>query len=504
MISELKRRSADMTMALIDCLVDTLQREAITFCHWKSNFHLKEALAKGGDLDLLVARKDAERFEGVLAALGFKRAVDSVQGSIPSVLHFYGLDHGSGEWVHLHVYYRVVTGESLLKNYHFPVEELLLQNPGQVGGMPVPHQPSELMLFVIRTMLKHASFLEYLLLRRLDGAGYTAVRGELESLLADDSAARCSELLAQWLPSVERDLFHECIHALQTDASFLRRFWLATRLRRQLKTYNRYSFVSATLLRATLFLKLTLRRLQGGKKPKQPASGGALIAFVGPEATGKSTLVKETADWLGQVFDVRSAHLGKPPSTWLTFLPNLTVPLVRRLAPRHRTSRVENDLDDRKTRSVSLLYGLRSVLVAWDRRALAMKLRRTATHGGIVICDRYPSATIGAMDSARLQVPADRSVRGRLLGSWARLENRLYRQIPPPDVVIRVTVPVDVAIERNRERQKNGKENDAYVLRRHMTSLVPEFLTARTFDLDSNQPIAQTVSSVRQIVWDVL
>ena len=154
--------------------------------------------------------------------------------------------------------------------------------------------------------------------------------------------------------------------------------------------------------------------------------------------------------------------------------------------------------------NMSLLYAIRSVLLAWDRRALAVKVRRKAAEGGIVICDRYPSVMVGAMDSARLKAPAAPGRRGMLLGHLAKLENRIYRQIPLPDAVIRLTVPVDVAIERNQARQKKGKETDAYVLRRHTSGVVPVFSSTKTIEVDSNQPRSQTIKAVRQIVWDLL
>jgi thymidylate kinase len=91
-----------------------------------------------------------------------------------------------------------------------------------------------------------------------------------------------------------------------------------------------------------------------------------------------------------------------------------------------------------------------------------------------------------------------------VLGYLARLENRLYRQIPPPDTVIRLTVPVEVAIERNQERQKKGKETDTYILYRHTIGVVPSFPVSRTIELDSNQPRMQTISSARQNVWESL
>jgi thymidylate kinase len=152
----------------------------------------------------------------------------------------------------------------------------------------------------------------------------------------------------------------------------------------------------------------------------------------------------------------------------------------------------------------SLLYALGCVLTAWDRRALALELRRRAASGGIVICDRYPSVQPGAMDSARLVALSGGGLLSSVFGRLAALERHLYRQIPPPDVVVRLTVPVDVAIARNRERQKRHKEGDDYVLHRHLTGVVPQFPTARTFDVRSDEPREQTVGTVRRLIWSCL
>lgn len=268
--------------------------------------------------------------------------------------------------------------------------------------------------------------------------------------------------------------------------------------------FERFSFLSALILRATRITRLMYRHLRVKGKSKQFASGGIVIAFVGPEATGKSTLVGDTARWLGSEFDVSSAHLGKPPSTWLTFLPNLALPLLRRVTPKYRTSRVENDSAAYNSVSVSLLYACRSVLVAWDRRALAIKLYQKAANGSIVICDRYPSTVVGAMDSPRLIEQRANHWRGKLLGYLARIERTIYMQIPSPDVVIRLVVPLEIAIERNKSRQKKGKEGDLYVTRRHRLAMIPSFQNSKTIELDVNQSLPQTINCARRILWNVL
>jgi hypothetical protein len=47
----------------------------------------------------------------------------------PATLSFLGYDQGSGQLIHLHLHFRLVIGERLLKNYRIPWEEVLLNGP---------------------------------------------------------------------------------------------------------------------------------------------------------------------------------------------------------------------------------------------------------------------------------------------------------------------------------------------------------------------------------------
>src|SRR5207248_8307152 len=136
------------------------------------------------------------------------------------------------------------------------------------------------------------------------------------------------------------------------------------------------------------------------------AAGGAVIAFVGPDGSGKSTLASDTAAWLGGHFRVHTAHLGKPPATALTLLPNLARRSLRWGVPRLRAPEGPTPGDKPPAPPAGLLHRLRDVLAAWDRCALAVHMRRRAANGEIVVCDRYPSAVAGALDSLVPKPPA--------------------------------------------------------------------------------------------------
>src|SRR5688500_18808945 len=73
---------------LIASLLDALEMEKISYCHWKSNWRINEWLAGDGDLDLLVARSDLNPFHFILARLGFKKALVPPRADLPGIVNF--------------------------------------------------------------------------------------------------------------------------------------------------------------------------------------------------------------------------------------------------------------------------------------------------------------------------------------------------------------------------------------------------------------------------------
>jgi hypothetical protein len=181
-------------------------------------------------------------------------------------------------------------------------------------------------------------------------------------------------------------------------------------------------------------------------------------------------------------------------------LPTLAWWVLSRLRPQLKARPGQGEEKERSGGRVGLLYKVRSVLLAWDRCALARRLERLTARGCLVVCDRYPSAQVGAADSARLEVPAA----GRAGVSLEGLEQSLYARIAPPAVVVRVAAPLDVAIVRNRERDKPGKESDAYVTSRHRHFVAPAFPGSRMIVIDTNRPRPVTALALRRALWEAL
>jgi thymidylate kinase len=483
--------------------IERLNGSGIRYCHWKSNMSLEQSLAGKTDIDLLIDRKDSARFRAILSQLHFRPAIATDGEPFPSVEHYYGLDEESGVLVHVHAYFRVVTGESLAKNYRFPIEEMLLSNIDEKSFVRIPTKSAELVVFTLRMMLKHTSAMELFLLGRY----WDQAQQEIKWLLETGSTEDALGFVECWLPSIDTSLFFECIAALATPAPLVRRILLAHKLHSQLRSYARHSFIRSSFGEVQKFTVMLVRRLIRSRKGMVPLSGGAVIAFVGSEATGKSSLLAESRRWLGEHFAVEQIHAGKPKSTRLTFIPNTLVPALRAKFPQYRSTHVEakshKDEPSKKTTEVfPLMTAIRATLLAYDRRSLLTQAYSQAANGTIVLCDRYPSTQIGAPDSPQLSNLATSSERYSIRSTLATMEARLYREVPSPDLVIYLNAPLEVTISRNANRSK--KEPEEYVRWRHARSSGLEFGKAHVCRINTDQPIEQTVLEIKKAIWNAL
>jgi thymidylate kinase len=232
---------------------------------------------------------------------------------------------------------------------------------------------------------------------------------------------------------------------------------------------------------------------------------------VGADATGKSTLVSETSRWLRKNFVVNTVHAGKPPSTLVTIPVNFLLALHRRLRGKSRSAgKLEESSSNgsavpaKRININSLIYAIRAVCLAWDRRTLLWKVRLASANGEIVVCDRYPTNATGMMDSPRLlEDSTQQGLLSSIYNGLARTERSLYRQIPPPDLVLRLKVSFETAKKRNAAR--DILDDEMYLQSRHQQAkewFMPGTRAIR--DIDTDLSLEETIRAVKQAIWPPL
>ncbi|MGD9107941.1 MAG: hypothetical protein PVI75_02095 [Gammaproteobacteria bacterium] len=474
--------------SLIKKFFQQMKRENIRYCHWKSNNNLAEALDGVDDLDLLVHQEDSGNFLKLLFKNNFCYADDGEQHT-PNVCHFYGFDLNTGKLIHLHVYFRLITGGSIVKNYWLALENFCLSNIHSENDVMVLNKEVDLLLFVVRKFLEQPSMIEHWLFLK----DYKNIKRELDWLLHDLSIDSFKKIATDCYPHVDVNFFCKCIDRLKHKDGLLRRIFAGMKMRR-VAALRRYSEIYASWKRSKIFGKAYLCGKCGFKlSGKSLFPGGKIIAFVGSEASGKSTLSKAVYEWLHRGFDVCHIHVGKPPKNIMTFLPWQFIKLYVRIKKLFKKATVEKQQNS-VNEYVDKIHPLIAVLDSIDRYHLLKKKVKKMLRGHIVITDRYPTKCKGGIDSPRIE--AGGSWLARVLGV---IEAYYYNKIPIPDVVFKVSAPLSLTLERNAERQNSEPEN--FVRYRYEQAKALCYDYTKVIDIDSSEDYAETLMKVKSEVW---
>ena len=471
-------------------LINILDQGDIKYCHWKSNLLLNEALAGYDDLDLLIDRKDIAKFEASIFSLGFKEGSNS-HISFSAIKHYYELDKESGDILHLHVYTQIKTGPSWTKSMRFDFEEYFLEKSIlHESGMKVPPKHIEFVLFIIRVMMKYSKINEYILVEKEN----KRTPKEIQYLLEEIDKEKLNIFLNKYFPEItEEDLFGYV--NLINKGNFLQRYIVANKLKYKLRRYKNIGVLNESYQNIQQFVYRVLNKLFF-KQKKKLHSAGTLIVIAGLDATGKTTITTELKKWLGKNLTVSLVHFGKPPSTFFTFPINFAIKLMRK---KSSNTTLRSSLKNEES-AKSMLYIIRQVTLAYDRYSLIKKQWRKTSNGEIVLCDRYKSENFGVMDSKRLNPKIYKGLKKKL----AEYENYLYDIMPQPDILFYLTVPVDVAVQRNEARIKEGKESEEFLRIRHEENKNLTYSSKYYFKIDTDRNYKDVISEIKSKIWCIL
>ncbi len=482
------------TLPAIARLCENLQAERIDYCHWKSNAALDRSASGDNDLDFLINRADASRFTELVCQLGFKEAYGPREEQLPGVRDFYGYDEISARLIHVHAHFQLVLGHDLTKNYHLPIERPYLDSAIQGGLFRIPAPEFEFVVFVIRMMLKHSTWDAVLIGH---GSLSTSERLELDFLLTQVSSEKANAILEQCLPYMNRDLFESCIQALRPDCPLWKRIRAGQQLQSRLDSCaRRPQMVDACLKVWRRFERPIHYRLHLKEFKKRWAKGGMLVAVVGGDGSGKTTVVANLYQKFSDEFDVIKVHMGKPSWSLTTIITRGILKIGRSLGfyPFIKEG-VEPSLDTNSPSFPGYPWLIREVCTARDRYLDYKRARRFASNGGLVICDRFPLPQIKIMDGPQVERVTCGMKTNALIKFLAALERRYYQQIMPPDLLIVLRVAPEVCVQRKTDETADSVRSRV----EEIWNL--DWRETSAHIVDASKPKSQVLSDVLNLVW---
>jgi thymidylate kinase len=485
-------------LAALLVLLRALEQAGVPHCHFKSNQHLGAALAGDTDLDLLVARSAARTAQAVLSEHGMKRFDAGLSTGYPAVEDWLGFDDDTGRLMHLHVHYALPVGELHLKSYALPLAGSVLAARVRDAetGVAISAPGHELLLLLLRYALK-ARGRDRLAARSAFGGG--ALR-EYQWLLARAQPAAVCALAECELGAEVAEALAPLLERPPELSGLLR---LRRVLRRVLAPYRTWSAPEAALRRVSreIVQRLTRRlRRSGVQLPRtfrrKSPIGGAVIAFVGCDGAGKSTVLAEMRRWLGWKLDVYSIYFGSGDGP----VSALRRPLVfvrllqKRLGPAQPPEQRSRVLTPRRLSPARALWAL---VLAREKAARLRIAERARQRGLVVVCDRYPQSQVlgfndGPLLSPWLESPA--AWKRRL----ARYELGVYQSASrlAPNLALKLDISPEVAVRRKPEMALAECAR-----RRAAVATLDWGPRCRHVVIDAEQPLEQVLLEAKRAIW---
>ena len=222
-----------------------------------------------------------------------------------------------------------------------------------------------------------------------------------------------------------------------------------------------------------------------------------MIAIVGCDGSGKSTVVEQALIWAQSYAPAASAHLGKQGGNLGRALNNL--PLVGKWIERvqeNKTVKVHKAYDEDKT--PEFLPSLVMYLLTLRRLRRYHRMMKLRNKGLIIITDRYPQIEYTkAIDGPGLSITA----KGSPIVRWlAKQEHKAFQWMTSftPDLVIRLNVDLDTACARKPDHKRSSLEKKI--------KIVPLFTFngAPIAEIDTVQPLEGVLVEVREAISKTL
>jgi len=491
------------TLSVLQEVFARLDAAGIRYCHWKSNEHLAATMTGATDVDVLVERDAIVELTRILGECGFKRFVVKPGRGYPGIEDYVGFDPILGLLTHFHVHYQLTLGEKFLKGHRPPWEELYFETRVRDAehGVYVAEPHLELIVLVVRQALK---------LRWRDLAlaavGVPFFRGgmqrefrwlaervepqrlvELATKLLGESAARLFPgMLAAGRPSTIG------LRAVRRKAwPRLQEYRLESKLRTVLHGWRRE-------WSAAWFKLTSLYRGARAASTRTLPNGGIIVAVLGADGAGKSTVVSDLTSWLAREASVTVTYGGS--GTGSAGLPRRAMQALGAGRRALRPARHAGDDAPPSARRPTAARAMWVLALASERTRRAREARRARSTGRIVIADRLAQRQFPGMnDGPRLESWLDRGSRWQ---RWAaRREQAAFRlwELTPPNLVIKLHVPADVALQRKPETPRQ-QVLQGIELVRSLRWAAP----TRVVDLDATRPLDEIILEARRAVWEAI
>lgn len=481
-------------------MLNNFEKYDIQYCHWKSNEHIDEALEGDTDLDILFSSNQRILLEKVLAESGLKRFRATPLMQYNSIEDYIGLDYKTGKIWHLHLHYRLSLGEKHLKGYTFPWDKDILERKELYDNKIYCSNPSdEFLLLLIRISLK----LRWRDFNRKICSDDICEIKWLREKTSNKDVINKSKLY------LDEKTVREIKKILVTDIKRYRQFFkLQKSLRKNLKNFTGYTRKSSYFTRSKReifwFYGGVQRRLGlNSVTPTRRISpkGGVVVVLLGCDGAGKSTTLKNIKKEFSKKIDVYCEYLGSGDGRSMLIRKPMKL-IAKKIGGKGVGTSIDDQTNGKRKKILKRnLYHLSRIIwaitLAYEKKKKYRKINKARNNGMLVLVDRYPQTEFSNFSDGPL---LSRYLKKEgIMKKIALWELTIYQEFykNPPELLVKLVVPVELAIQRKPEMTRKEIENKTNAIKQ-MNFNTNEII------IDTSKEMLETKKEVMSCIWDYI
>lgn len=500
-------------MHIINQLFNEMDKQKIEYVHFKSNVNLEYSFNDKGDFDVLVDSKNIDEMNIVLSSLQAKQVNTINDKKYPGVDNWLLFDAETGIIHHLHLHYQLMSGKQFVKEYSLPWTDIFLENRiiDSKWNLYIANPSLELVLLNTRTIIK-AHLKDYI--RALFGiySTHKYLQQERIALIEQINKEDVDSFLKETFPiNYSKKLLEIMIKPKLKSREFLK---LSKIVRSELANSRRYNGVKSCRISTVRKIKYYLYRINRKKgyklNKKTLMSRGKIIAFVGVDGSGKSTMATEINKWLGQQLESRRIYMGLGDGK--TSLLASVLKRGRKVVGNNNKESI-NSKNYKAPKTISfwrnpILFIKKILLIIMlhsvekDNYKKIIKMNKFRINGGIAVLDRYPQIEYPNRNDGPKIVFYKDIIKAKLfMNNMVKKEEKLMSIVKSikPDIIFRLNITPDESMKRKQD------QTDKSVVESKINDLKSiTFQDSLIYDINAMQPYETELLEIKKMIWNNL
>jgi len=436
----------------------------IEYVVWKNSNLINKFFLGTENLDIYVDINNYKKLKKILNKYQWIKLINNLR-NYKFIDHYFLFT--KFKTYHLHIYSRLITGDSILKEYDFSIFiNTKHKYFSKKYNLWILDYNIQYFLFKLRFIIKNKNIIGKLLLKKqkkyfIDEMSYL-------KNFKNRNDEYYNELNKKYL-----------LNCKINDDLELINFQNKSKIINNLKKFKIRNSSSIFFIYLKFFIKFFQKKILKRKSFK--LEKGLSIFISGCDASGKSTILNEICKIYQDKIDIKTFTIAKP-------YPNFII----NFAIKKKYKEIKLNNKNYKSKKNSYFSIIRDLNLSFLRYIVSIRINKFKKNNYLVISDRYVSSYYKQINGPRIY----NNTNNFIFIIFRKIELYFYSIIKSLDIEIKLRTKLDIAIRRNNQRKKGMIKNKEEIIERFHLFEKSIFKSEKMYEYQNNKYLSESMDDL--------